>query len=125
MVLSAVVLMVKTSVSGPWAMTHPKPIWYGNRKHLHVHITYHYNKGQMFMALDPSVFVDDFPTRLNGFMTDLRNLEPVSSVVHTNKVTFTGMTQHIFSICQPKLLNFYIHIAGNVGGHYICYRFKN
>ena len=32
----------------------------------------------MFMALDPSVFVDDFPARLNGLMSDLRNLEPVS-----------------------------------------------
>lgn len=34
----------------------------------------------MFMALDPSVFVDGFPTRLNGLMTDLRNLEPVSGL---------------------------------------------
>ena len=32
----------------------------------------------MFMAMDPSVFVDDFPTRLSGLMSDLRNLEPVS-----------------------------------------------
>lgn len=33
--------------------------------------------GQMFMALDPSVFVDDFPARLNGLMSDLRNMEPM------------------------------------------------
>ena len=32
----------------------------------------------MFMAMDPSVFMDDFPTRVNGLMSDLRNLEPVS-----------------------------------------------
>ena len=32
----------------------------------------------MFMALDPSVFADDFPARLNGMMSDLRNMEPVS-----------------------------------------------
>jgi len=34
----------------------------------------------MFMALDPSVFIDDFPTRMSGLMSDLRNQEPVSVV---------------------------------------------
>ena len=33
----------------------------------------------MFMAMDPSVFVEDFPSRLSGLMSDMRNLEPVSS----------------------------------------------
>ena len=46
------------------------------------------NKGQMFMAMDPSVFVDDFPTRLSGLMSDLRNLEtsklPNYSIQHSN-----------------------------------------
>ena len=55
----------------------PKLIWYGNCKNIHC-IILHSNKGQMFMAMDPSVFVDDFPTRLNGLMSDLRNLDPVS-----------------------------------------------
>ena len=34
----------------------------------------------MFMALDPSVFIDDFPTRMSELMSDLRNHEPVSVV---------------------------------------------
>ena len=70
-------LMLNTFESG--LEMHPKLIWYGYCKNLvHPHRVLFKLKGQMFMALDPSVFVDDFPARLNGLMSDLRNLEPVS-----------------------------------------------
>ena len=67
--------MVNTFASG--LEIRPKQIWYGNYTTF-LCIMLCTIKGQMFMAMDPSVFVDDFPTRVNGLMSDLRNLEPVS-----------------------------------------------
>ena len=60
-----------------------------------VRIFYFKFQSQMFMALDPSVFVDDFPTRLNGMMSDLRNMEPVKflysvSNTHSHNYCKTG-----------------------------------
>jgi len=46
----------------------------------------------MFMALDPSVFVNDFPTRLNGLMSDLRNLEPVSFHIPYHILIYSGFS---------------------------------
>ena len=58
----------------------------------------------MFMALDPSVFVDDFPARLNGLMSDLRNMEPVSLYIpypipHSDsKLHFTNTKMYLLTI---------------------------
>lgn len=68
---------------------HPKLIWYGNSNLECFHVSHSIQKkGHMFMALDPSVFVDGFPSRMNGLMSDLRNLEPVSfhiPIPHTGR----------------------------------------